>query len=298
MVHVHLQFRCSLPRNPGAIPKSLIHHRFEDRFLKRAIFLVSRINGDSSRAKLRRGKILLVITVQGRAHSYAAWRCCCHFAPARTSIPPKGENQARKLKGLKDGLYGFLWFADTMLKKTSAILSSCSILTMPWFETRGKMAKTLPEPSPPQMKFAVFALTLLVNSSVSSLCQPSTNSSSPWGWSAALGESSFSCASSAGATNDLDSSPQPCEGDPTAVYLELNPELGAECLVAKSCEILRLVRSEACGTISHGTPSNYIEATALERSDNKNNIPPLFKRMILQLVASLLALTHTAFLHN
>jgi hypothetical protein len=66
-----------------------------------------------------------------------------------------------------------------------------------------------------------------------SLCVPTPNSTT-WVWSSPLGLPSYSCQSSAGATNDLGSTPLPCASDPTGVYISLDPALGAECLVAKS----------------------------------------------------------------
>ncbi|GMI48364.1 hypothetical protein TrCOL_g9398 [Triparma columacea] len=66
-----------------------------------------------------------------------------------------------------------------------------------------------------------------------SLCVPTPNSTT-WVWSSPVGLPSYSCQSSAGATNDLGSTPLPCASDPTSVYISLDPALGAECLVAKS----------------------------------------------------------------
>jgi len=49
---------------------------------------------------------------------------------------------------------------------------------------------------------------------------------------------SYSCTSSGGGVNDLNSNPMGCAGDETGVYIEVTPSLGAECLQAHSeCKI-------------------------------------------------------------
>ena len=66
---------------------------------------------------------------------------------------------------------------------------------------------------------------------------PQSNSSSNWLWKTAKGHS-YSCASSAGGTNDLGTAPQMCENDPTSVLTKITPGK-AECLEASlaSCKI-------------------------------------------------------------
>ena len=69
------------------------------------------------------------------------------------------------------------------------------------------------------------------------VCTPAA-SMSAWPFSVDAGVW-YSCASSAGGTNDLGTAPEMCEGDPSSVRIALTPAVGAECLVAhaESCKI-------------------------------------------------------------
>ena len=77
--------------------------------------------------------------------------------------------------------------------------------------------------------------TLIV--SVGAVCSPS-NDIQKWPFSAEPGSSWFSCASTAGGTNDLGNVPTQCENDPASVFIQMQKG-EAECLVASSynCKI-------------------------------------------------------------
>jgi len=64
----------------------------------------------------------------------------------------------------------------------------------------------------------------------SKVCTPVASPNASWSWSINT-TSSYSCASSAGGTNDLGTFPQMCENDLTSVRIGVTPG-AAECLVA------------------------------------------------------------------
>jgi len=75
----------------------------------------------------------------------------------------------------------------------------------------------------------------LLGSATASVCTSGTNSST-WPFTDLPGKS-YSCASSNGGVNDLDSFPTSCKNDPSSVRIQLTPGK-AECLVANSdCKI-------------------------------------------------------------
>ena len=83
----------------------------------------------------------------------------------------------------------------------------------------------------------LYLLNLFIGvSAAANVCKPTSNSSQ-WAFTVDQ-DSSFSCSSSAGKTNDLDTSPTSCDGDPASVRIEMTKGK-AECLVAKSqqCKI-------------------------------------------------------------
>ena len=82
----------------------------------------------------------------------------------------------------------------------------------------------------------MLSLSLLV-SNAAAVCAPATATeatSGAWPFSTEPGHA-YSCASSAGGTNDLGTAPQQCAGDPASVRIEVSPGK-AECLVASAAE--------------------------------------------------------------
>ena len=87
----------------------------------------------------------------------------------------------------------------------------------------------------PSVRFGLLAAAMAESTRV---CTPAASEVASWPFNVSTG-AWYSCASSAGSTNDLGTSPQMCEGDPSSVRIALTPTVGAECLVAhaESCKI-------------------------------------------------------------
>jgi hypothetical protein len=123
-----------------------------------------------------------------------------------------------------------------------------------------------------------FLFLMGVNAAAATVCQPANSTSTDdasWVFDASQG-SSYSCYSSAGATNDINgNAPTQCEGDPTSVRAEVLPGQ-AECLVATAfdCKVhASRIRPPSHLPISTNSNAHHLPPTAHHTKDPHARFP-------------------------